>query len=227
MSNEIVVQNKYGLALAKFEIFRDGAEPVGAPSVQEHQDALDSFHAGEDMKPWVVGDILKSAATLHPQKYAQLFDASRKTGIPIESLRAFLWVSQAIPRVRRRTENVDWSLHREVAALEPKQQDKWLGLAEQHEMTMRQLRHSIKAGKVLTPEEIDQLSGKGSGIKGLFLENIIADFRKWRATEVGEDGSGIDTWSREKLGALVQELEEVDSLYLRAKQLLAASTVDI
>ncbi len=45
--------------------------------------------------------------------------------------------------VRRRTE-LSWGHHREVAPLEPSEQEKWLDIAEKEELSVHRLRNKIK-----------------------------------------------------------------------------------
>ena len=80
--------------------------------------------------------------------------ASEITELDIDSLRWAATVCRKVPTtVRRRT--VAFAHHRLVAKLSPPEQDKWLALAEKHNMGKRRLARSIEAGRVLTPKELE------------------------------------------------------------------------
>jgi hypothetical protein len=234
MSNEIVKASDGSLvaALSKCELSRIhlGIDP--SCTFDEAMAIFKTVAALGASNPWHIGDAMCQIEQRWGEKYAQAVDAHDKTGIPVETIRANQWVAGKVEFVRRRT-NLSWNHHKEVAALEPKQQEKWLELAEKHEMSQRRLRHSVKAGRVLTLEEIDALSGKGSGIKGLFLENIMTefstDFRKWKEAEIG-DISQMEMWPKRKLGILIGELERLSEaleLLDHAKKLFSNCTIDV
>ena len=69
--------------------------------------------------------------------------ASRITGYDEQTLRNFAYVAGRCEFSRRR-ENLSWSHHAEVAALEPGQQDRWLDEATKHRLSVRQLRDHIR-----------------------------------------------------------------------------------
>ena len=53
------------------------------------------------------------------------------------------WVASRIGFSRRR-EDLSWSHHSEFAALDPEDQDFWLDVAEEQNLSQRELRCSIK-----------------------------------------------------------------------------------
>lgn len=73
-----------------------------------------------------------------------------------------------------------------VSGLDKDQQTKWLATAAKHELTGFELKRSIEAGKVLHKEQIDMLSGAGSGI--LTYQGILTDWKRWEAKVGGDEG---------------------------------------
>lgn len=72
-----------------------------------------------------------------------------------ETIRKAIWISSRIPLANRNSK-LSHAHHQEVAACSPGEQGKWLDLAEKEGLTKNELRASIKAGKVVTQDEIDQ-----------------------------------------------------------------------
>lgn len=62
-------------------------------------------------------------------------------------MRAAQWVASRIENVRRRT-SLPWSHHKEVAALEPEEQDRLLDQAELGEWSRHQLREAVVLASV-------------------------------------------------------------------------------
>jgi hypothetical protein len=71
-----------------------------------------------------------------------------------ETVRWAVWVASRVAQSNRRPE-LRHKHHQYVAALEPADQVKWLGLAVEHKLTTRELSASIKAGQVVRQADID------------------------------------------------------------------------
>lgn len=93
---------------------------------------------------WWVGDWIRFGESRFGEKYAQAMDA---TGKEYGTLATTVWVAEHIDTSRRR-ENLSWGHHREVAALEPAEQDRWLDEAEAEGMSVMDLRSAVKRGRV-------------------------------------------------------------------------------
>ena len=78
---------------------------------------------------WYIGDALNYGEREYGDKYAQVLDAHKQTGIPVETLRTYQWVAEKVKPVTRVT-NVSWSVHREVATLPDEEQARILAGAE-------------------------------------------------------------------------------------------------
>jgi len=103
---------------------------------------------------FLIGDLLLYAKREHGEAYAQLAEATKLAAQTISNLESVC--NRVPPSVRR--EMVPFHVHAEVAALEPKQQDKWLKLVEKNNWTRQQLRDEMHGPSVLPPVASDDLA---------------------------------------------------------------------
>jgi hypothetical protein len=92
---------------------------------------------------WWLGDWIRYGASRWGEKYRE---ASRITGYDIQSLRNISWVAGRV-EVSRRRDDLTWSHHAEISALDPEEQDKWLDLASREKMSVSDLRVELRAAK--------------------------------------------------------------------------------
>lgn len=103
------------------------------------------LEAGEKLKTferrilWCLGDWLNYGEKQYGETYSQALDA---TDYSYQTLRDSAWVSGQIELSRRR-DNLSFSHHKEVAALEPSDQDRFLTAAEEHSLTREELRRAV------------------------------------------------------------------------------------
>ena len=99
---------------------------------------------------WWLGDWLAYGE----RHYGETYDAARAaTRYKIGTLRNAKYVAQRIDPSRRR-DNLSWSHHYEVAALEPAEADRWLDRAVAEHWSQKRLRAEIAAAA--TPRLIEQ-----------------------------------------------------------------------
>ena len=91
---------------------------------------------------WWVGDWMQYGEQAYGEKYAQAVDAYEQTGINVDTLRNYQWVSEHVPVVRRLT-TLSWSHHQAIAALPPKEQTQWLQEAVKEGWSYRDLRREV------------------------------------------------------------------------------------
>ncbi len=91
--------------------------------------------------------------------YGELAAQAAGSEYEYETWRAASWVSSRIESVRRRTV-LPWSLHREVAALPPDQQDELLTQAEAEGWTVRDMRRAVRRMKAGTRGTAEWPKGK-------------------------------------------------------------------
>lgn len=96
---------------------------------------------------WYIGDLLNYGEKMYGEKYAQ---AEAVTGLNKQTLMNYASVCSQIPRSRRR-EDLNFSIHAEVAYLEPAEQKKWLEQSAKNGWTREDLRAARKSEDGLPP----------------------------------------------------------------------------
>lgn len=85
---------------------------------------------------WLLGDWIAYGNEKFGERYAR---ASKITGYDTQTLMNMVYVASRFP-VSRRRENLTWSHHETLAALDPDQQDQWLDEAAEHRWSVSDLR---------------------------------------------------------------------------------------
>lgn len=85
---------------------------------------------------WWIGDWLRYGNTRYGERYAR---AARITGYDVQTLMNMVYVASRFP-ISRRRENLSWSHHEALAALEPEEQDRWLDQASTKRWSVSDLR---------------------------------------------------------------------------------------
>lgn len=96
---------------------------------------------------WKIGDWINFGEKRYRERYAQAINA---TNLRYETLMNYASIARKVPRERRRAE-LPFSVHAEVAPLEPKEQIEWLERAVQNEWKREDLRVHIRPRDDLTP----------------------------------------------------------------------------
>jgi hypothetical protein len=112
-------------------------ETISFPEWIEHGRRLGRMGRGIG---WWIGDWLRFGNAAYGERYAP---AVRATGYDRQSLMNMVYVASSIEPERRR-EDLSWSHHAEIAALEPDEQDRWLERAERDRLSVRCLREAIR-----------------------------------------------------------------------------------
>lgn len=92
---------------------------------------------------WWLGDWIRYGTSRWGEKYKQ---AAKITGYDVQTLRNIAYVAGQVPASRRR-DNLSWSHHAEVCALEPADQEMWLDLASNERMSVADLRTELRTRK--------------------------------------------------------------------------------
>lgn len=90
--------------------------------------------------PWWLGDWLRYGERRWPDVYAQAVEAS---GLSVQTLQNYQWVADRIPPAER-VQEVPFSHHRAVAALEPAQRSGLLERARDEHMTEGEVRGRVR-----------------------------------------------------------------------------------
>jgi hypothetical protein len=120
---------------------------------------------------WWIGDWVRYGAKRYGGRYKV---AMKVTGYDEQTLMNMVWVAGKI-EISRRRENLSFSHHAEVAALEVEDQERFLDRAAQERLNVRQLRNEVAAGR-LSPAapirkemvaELLEQAGEGAGAEGV------------------------------------------------------------
>jgi hypothetical protein len=104
-----------------------------------------------DAARWWLGDLLLFGDANFGEMYAQLLDSAAMSERQAERYR---YVAEKVAPSRRR-ENLSFSHHEQVAAMEPPDQERLLALAEVGQMSVASLREAIKDHKAFQSAETD------------------------------------------------------------------------
>ena len=98
-----------------------------------------------------IADILIYSEQVHGEAVAQIAEATKLAPQTVENITS---VGRRVPPSRRRAK-LSFSVHAEVAALEPSEQRAWLKVAEREALTKSELRARIRGdGDVLPAEHV-------------------------------------------------------------------------
>lgn len=125
-----------GLNLSNVELTQDDCEKLGgaiSQAVESFESALDSFH-------WVMGDFILLVERRFPEEASQLVES---LDIAPASKSQYARVAERVPMARRR-EELSWSHHRSIVALEPALQDEWLAKASESNWTRNELESQMR-----------------------------------------------------------------------------------
>jgi hypothetical protein len=90
---------------------------------------------------WWVGDWVRFGAAKYGEKYAQ---AAELTGYDEHSLRNMAYVASRYAELSRRRDNLSFSHHAELAALQAAERDEWLERAEREKLSVSALRTVLR-----------------------------------------------------------------------------------
>ena len=94
---------------------------------------------------WMIADWINHVEAVFPDRYSQAVEA---TNLTPETLGNYARTARKVPR-ERRVPGVPFSVHTEVAPLEPKQQEEWLGKAKTKGWKREELRSHLRPVKDL------------------------------------------------------------------------------
>lgn len=93
---------------------------------------------------WWIGDLFNYGEARWGEACYQIVDGY---DFAVQTIRNDKWVAKAVPASLRR-DTLHYSHHVEIASLEPNLQDELLNLAEEENLTVRELRQKVKAMKM-------------------------------------------------------------------------------
>lgn len=138
------------ITLGGFVLTSTGVEVVGRPTFSEYVGALAFAQGAHKASGFWVADLLRHGESR--EDWAErLSQAESFSGLSAKTL-ANVRAIGAIDKSRRR-EDVEFSVHGEVASLKPAEQTRWLDKAAEHGWTVRELRQAIHASRRSTSYE--------------------------------------------------------------------------
>ena len=147
---------------------------------------------------WWIGDW----AAFRERKYGKLKDFATMNNLSYQTIANLAWVSKAI-EVSRRRESLEWSKHSEVAALEPKEQDKWLAKTDEEKLPVSELRRQIRQSQ----GKNNALISDGPSIK--FISKSFDDSLHWLEAQPEE------FWTEDRREVWRKRLEPFARFYER------------
>ena len=97
------------------------------------------------------------------------------------------------------------------------EQGKWAALAEKHELSALELKKSIEAGKVIKQPEIDQTSGRNSGITN--IEGLTLMFERWER-QVGGEEKILHDWNDDLKRLWLEKVRPIVELAVKVERTL-------
>lgn len=101
---------------------------------------LSGLQSAEKSIHWWIGDGIRFGERKYGETYTQALEES---SYKYQTLNNDVWVADSV-QISRRRENLSWSHHAEVAALEADEQDRWLDFAQEKQLSRNELRAAIK-----------------------------------------------------------------------------------
>jgi hypothetical protein len=151
--------------------------------------------------PWIIGDWLawgRNAFCERDEATGQFIkgdgawrydQAVAATGLEPNTLAIYAYVAASVPvLIRRKTEALSWSHHREVAALEQKEQERWLAMAEAKEWSVSDLRQALRHAQA------DQCAVISNEAAPVSLVRIATDFDRCLRKLEGD----IESWPADR-----------------------------
>ncbi len=92
---------------------------------------------------WWVADWMAYGSARWGEKYVM---AAKVTGYDSQTLRNMVYVARSVDLSRRR-DNLSWSHHAEVSALDPDEQEAWLDLASREGLSVSDLRIELRTAR--------------------------------------------------------------------------------
>ena len=162
---------------------------------------------------WCLGDWLNYGAAKAKEWGERYVKAVAASGYDYQTCRNAAWVAGAIGMSRRR-DTLSFGHHAEVAALDGAGKagfEYWLALADKHGLSVRELRASVKHGKVMRIADLQALAEEG---KGMFTpQGVLTAFR--RSFAEARRLRDVDEWSPRQRAVWREQLKPIVELYER------------
>lgn len=151
-------------------------EVKGDMDYDRWEDLVTKLMVTEKSVAWWIGDLLNYGESRYGEKYNQ---AIEMTGRSVSTLRNWLWVAKQFPPETRR-DTLSWSIHRELAPLDPEERKKWLDAVEEEQWSRGELRYQLSVtpdGD--SPEKVKPLTEKADLESDPLKPEVVADTITW------------------------------------------------
>jgi len=155
-----------------------------------------------------IGFIIGDWINYGEMRWGLIKNLEKLTGIDYGTLRNFSHVSKRV-ELSLRNDNLDWYHHAVVAKVKsPEEQSKWLTVAEKEEMSVRRLRRSVSAGRIISIKEMsDDPADRGTNTYMTWLNKLTQWWK--RRTE----SNPIADWDPMDRARLKRDLEPLVRIY--------------
>jgi hypothetical protein len=152
---------------------------------------------------FMLGDWINYGSRAYGSKYKEALDA---TNIPCKTLRNYASVARRVS-YSFRVPGLGFEHHSAVARLESHAQKYWLGLAKEHNLSVRRLRKSIQAGRLVSEEELED----GTDTTPLNHVTLINRLVRWWTSETCK--VPLEQWNEEWRMKLKRDFEQIMEIY--------------
>ena len=156
MNEMVVVEKNRDLVYSGFRFQRTGLSPIGKPTFEQWEQCGKFIGRVEQAVQFWLGDWLNYGESVWGEKYSQ---ALEDTSYTYGTLANAAYVARKID-FSSRNENLSFAHHYAIAKLTPEEQQKFLVMAEEYAMSVRELRREIQKHRreeLAEPESEDTL----------------------------------------------------------------------
>ena len=145
-----------------------------------------------------LGDWINYGSKAYGNKYKEALEF---TGLAPKTLRNYASVARRVgPSLRE--PSLGHEHHAAVASLGPHEQKHWLGLAKEHKLTVRRLRKSIKAGRLVSEEEMEDAGASNRQTNHVALINRLVC---WWTSETCK--APVEEWDADRRDAIKRDFQ--------------------
>ena len=153
---------------------------------------------------FIIGDWINYGEKLWGDKYEE---ALEKTGLAYQTLMNYAYVARKV-EISCRQENLGFEHHAVVAKLKPDEQEHWLEMTKEHNLSVRRLRKSINFGRLATEDEVQGDPADRGRVTYLALLNRI---RRWWNRETGK--APVEEWDEDRREGLKKDFKLILDIY--------------
>jgi hypothetical protein len=117
-------------------------------------------------------------------------------------------IKQRLERLSCRQDKLGFEHHAIVAKLKPDEQEHWLEMTKDHNLSVRRLRKSINFGRLATEEEVQGDPADRGHVTYLALLNRL---RRWWSRET--EKSPVDDWDDDRREGLKKDFKLILDIY--------------